>query len=90
MKKRRYTENQIFQVIKEAEAGIPVPGLCRKHGMSNANFYKWRAKYGGLDGDAIVIGKGAGRVGDSANGAAPCFDLRRPFLARRRRLHAAR
>jgi putative transposase len=49
MKKPRFKENQIFQVLKEAEAGVPVPELCRKHGMSNASFYKWRAKYGGMD-----------------------------------------
>ncbi len=49
MKKGRYSESQIFQVLKEAEAGVPVPELCRKHGMSNASFYKWRAKYGGMD-----------------------------------------
>jgi len=49
MKKPRYSESQLFQILKEAEAGIPVPELCRKHGMSNASFYKWRAKYGGMD-----------------------------------------
>jgi len=49
MKKSRYTETQIFQILKEAESGIPVPELCRKHGMSDASFYKWRAKYGGMD-----------------------------------------
>jgi len=49
MKKPRFEESQIFQVLKEAEAGVPVPELCRKHGMSNASFYKWRAKYGGMD-----------------------------------------
>ncbi len=49
MKKARYTEAQIFQVLKEAEAGVPVPELCRSHGMSTASFYQWRAKYGGMD-----------------------------------------
>jgi putative transposase len=49
MKKARYSESQIFQILKEAEAGVPVAELCRKHGMSNASFYKWRAKYGGMD-----------------------------------------
>ncbi len=49
MKKTRYTESQIFQILKEAESGVPVPELCRKHGMSDASFYKWRAKYGGMD-----------------------------------------
>ena len=49
MKQSRYTESHIFQMLKEAEAGIPVPELCRAHGMSSALFYKWRAKYGGMD-----------------------------------------
>ena len=49
MKRSRYTESQIIQILKASEAGIPVAELCRKHGMSNASFYKWRAKYGGLD-----------------------------------------
>jgi len=49
VKKARYTEAQIFQVLKEAEAGVPVPDLCRSHGMSTASFYQWRAKYGGMD-----------------------------------------
>ena len=47
--KSRYTESQIFQILKESKAGIPVPELWRKHGMSSASFYKWRAKYGGMD-----------------------------------------
>lgn len=54
MKKARYTESQIFQILKEAEAGMPVSDLCRKHGMSNASFYKWRAKYGGMQASDMV------------------------------------
>jgi putative transposase len=53
MKKSRYTESQIFQILKEAETGIPVADLCRKHGMSTATFYKWRAKFGGMDASAM-------------------------------------
>ena len=53
MKKSRFTESQIFQILKEAEAGIPVAELCRKHGMSNATFYNWRSKYGGMDASAM-------------------------------------
>jgi len=49
MKKSRFTEEQIIGFIKEAEAGMPVAELCRKHGFSDASFYKWRAKYGGMD-----------------------------------------
>ncbi len=49
MKKSRFKESQIFQVFKEAEAGVAVAELCRKYCMSTASFYKWRAKYGGMD-----------------------------------------
>tara|TARA_B100001971_G_C17941851_1_gene408071 strand:+ start:145 stop:411 length:267 start_codon:yes stop_codon:yes gene_type:complete len=49
MKKSRYTDSQIMAILKQAEAGSPVPELCREHGMSSATFYKWRAKYGGMD-----------------------------------------
>ena len=49
MKKSRYSDNQILNILKQAEAGTPVPELCREHGMSSASFYKWRAKYGGMD-----------------------------------------
>ena len=49
MKKSRYTDSQIINILKQAEAGTPVPELCREHGMSNASFYKWRAKYGGMN-----------------------------------------
>ncbi len=49
MKKSRYSDSQIMAILKQAEAGTPVPELCREHGMSSASFYKWRAKYGGMD-----------------------------------------
>lgn len=49
MKKSRYSDSQILSILKQAEAGVPVPELCREHGMSSATFYKWRAKYGGMD-----------------------------------------
>ena len=49
MKKSRFTDSQIMEVLKRAEAGIAVPDLCRELGVSTATFYKWRAKYGGMD-----------------------------------------
>ena len=49
MKKSRYSDSRIMAIIKQAEAGTPVPELCREHGMSSASFYKWRSKYGGMD-----------------------------------------
>ena len=49
MKNKIYGESQIIGILKEAESGMPVPELCRKHGMGNSTFYKWRAKYGGMD-----------------------------------------
>ena len=49
MKKSRFTDSQIMAVLKQAEAGTPVLDLCREHGISNATFYKWRAKSGGMD-----------------------------------------
>ena len=49
MKRSRFTDSQIMAVLKQAEAGTPVPDLCREHGVSTATFYKWRAKFGGMD-----------------------------------------
>lgn len=49
MKTSRFTDSQIIAVLKQAEAGTPVPELCREHGISSATFYKWRSKYGGMD-----------------------------------------
>lgn len=49
MKTFRFIDSQIIAILKQAEAGSPVPKLCLEHGISNATFYKWRAKYGGMD-----------------------------------------
>ena len=54
MKQSRYSDSQIMSILNQAESGIPVPALCREHGMSSATFYKWRAKYGGMDTSMIA------------------------------------
>ena len=54
MKISRFTDSQIMQILKQAEAGISAPELCREHGMSSATFYKWRSKYGGMDASMVT------------------------------------
>ena len=49
MKRSRFTEDQIIGILKEHEAGVSVADLCRKHGVSTASLYKWKARYGGMD-----------------------------------------
>lgn len=49
MKRSRYSENQIIRILKEAEAGVPVTDLCRTYGFSKSSYYKWKAKYGGME-----------------------------------------
>jgi putative transposase len=53
MKTSRYSEPQILAILRQAEGGVPVAELCREHGMSDASFYKWRAKYGGMDASMV-------------------------------------
>ena len=54
MKKSRFTDSQIIDALKRAEAGLTVPELCRELGISSATFYKWRAKFGGMDASLIA------------------------------------
>lgn len=49
MKKAHISDSQILAILKQAENGVPIPELCRKYGMSNSSFYKWRSKCGGMD-----------------------------------------
>ena len=53
MKKSRFTETQVFSLLKEADAGMKVEELCRKHGISSASYYNWKKKYGGMDASEI-------------------------------------
>ena len=53
MRKSKYSDSQIMAMIKQNEAGVSVPDLCREHGMSSAQFYKWRAKFGGMDASMV-------------------------------------
>ncbi len=49
MKKSKFTESQIFEMLKQSEAGMAAADICRENGVSAATFYKWKAKYGGMD-----------------------------------------
>jgi putative transposase len=49
MKRSRFTDSQIMEALKRVETGFAVPELCREYGISSATFYKWRAKFGGMD-----------------------------------------
>ncbi len=49
MKKAHFTDSQIMAILKQADNGVPIPELCREHGMSNSSFYQWCTKQGGMD-----------------------------------------
>ena len=53
LKRGRFTQTQIVKILKEAEAGIPVEDLSRQYGFSRTSYYKWKAKYGGMDASAL-------------------------------------
>ena len=53
MKMTRYSDPPILAILRQGEGGVPVSELCREHAMSNASFYKWRSKYGGMDASMI-------------------------------------
>lgn len=54
MKKSRYSDSPIIGILNQAKTGAKVPDLCREHGMSEATFYKWRAKFGGMDASLML------------------------------------
>jgi len=74
MKRSRFSDEQIISVLKEQEAGMATADVCRRHGISSATFYKWKAKYGGLEvSDAGGCGRWRRRtLGSSVSLLTPC------------------
>jgi putative transposase len=54
MKKSRFSDNQIVNILKQAEQGVPIAELCREHNIGQSTFYNWRSKYGGMDASLIA------------------------------------
>ncbi len=54
MKKSRFSDNQIVNILKQAEQGVPITELCREHNVGQSTFYNWRSKYGGMDAALIT------------------------------------
>ncbi len=85
MKRKRHTEEQIIAILKEHEAGVKTADLCRKHGISEASFYNWKAKYGGLEvseASQMRFGLGAGGGSRTLTGLRPT-DFRTSYGLRR-------
>ncbi len=55
MKRSRFTETQIISILKEADAGMQIKQLCRKHGISDATYYNWKSKYGGMSAPSRLV-----------------------------------
>ena len=53
-KKSRFSDSQVLALLKQAKGGVPVPELCREHGMSNTTFCEWRSKFGGMDASSMA------------------------------------
>ena len=88
MKKSRYSDSQLLAILKQSEAGTPVPEFCREHGMSSARLYKWRDKYGRMEAidDGPTEGAGSGEPAfeeDVCRRAAESRDCSRRPLAKR-------
>ena len=76
MKRKRFSEEQIIGVLREQEAGAKIADLCRKHGVSEAAFYNWKAKYGGMDVSDAKAAEGFGGREREAEEAACRPDAR--------------
>ena len=84
MKRKRHTEEQIIAILKEHEAGVKMADLRRKHGISEASFYNWKAKYGGLEVSEAEAFEGTGERERQAEEAAGGRHARRSRTCRRR------
>ena len=71
MKKSRFTDSQILAILKQAEAGVAAPELCREHGISTATFYKWRSKFGGSDCPVVRLCNAGGAWAGGGGGHWP-------------------
>ena len=79
MKNAKFSDAQIMAILRQAENGVPVSELCREHGMSRASFYKWRAKFGGMD--ASMVSALTGTVQSSVIASAYGVDMDAKGLA---------